>query len=99
MLVEEHIEQRGVRNPDVLRAMRQVPRHEFVPEHLRDEAYDDRPLSIGYGATSFKLMFRPFQIPVTKIITKEAVGGIGIITKAEPFQVLLTTRDGFLEPI
>jgi protein-L-isoaspartate(D-aspartate) O-methyltransferase len=51
MLVEEQIEQRGVRNPDVLRVMRTVPRHEFVPEHLRDEAYDDRPLSIGYGAT------------------------------------------------
>jgi protein-L-isoaspartate(D-aspartate) O-methyltransferase len=51
MLVEEHIEQRGVRNPEVLRAMRTVPRHEFVPEHLRDEAYNDHPLSIGYGAT------------------------------------------------
>lgn len=51
MLVEEHIEHRGVRNPDVLRAMRTVPRHEFVPEALRGEAYEDRPLSIGYGAT------------------------------------------------
>jgi protein-L-isoaspartate(D-aspartate) O-methyltransferase len=51
MLVEEHIEKRGVRNPDVLRVMRTVPRHEFVPEQFRAEAYDDRPLSIGHGAT------------------------------------------------
>jgi protein-L-isoaspartate(D-aspartate) O-methyltransferase len=51
MLVEEHIERRGVRNADVIRVMRAVPRHEFVPEQFRTEAYEDRPLSIGYGAT------------------------------------------------
>lgn len=51
MLVEEHIEKRGVRNPEVLRVMRTVPRHEFVPQEYRSEAYEDRPLSIGYGAT------------------------------------------------
>lgn len=51
MLVDEQIERRGVHNPEVLRAMRTVPRHEFVPEQFRDSAYDDRPLSIGYGAT------------------------------------------------
>ena len=51
MLVEEHIEKRGVRNPEVLRVMRAVPRHEFVPQQYRDDAYDDRPLSIGHGAT------------------------------------------------
>ena len=51
MLVEEHIEKRGVRNRDVLRVMRTVPRHEFVPEQFRSEAYEDRPLSIGYGVT------------------------------------------------
>lgn len=32
-------------------AMRAVPRHEFVPEERRDEAYRDRPLSIGHGQT------------------------------------------------
>jgi protein-L-isoaspartate(D-aspartate) O-methyltransferase len=51
MLVEDQIERRGVRNPEVLRAMRTVPRHEFVPAELRDNAYDDRPLGIGFGAT------------------------------------------------
>jgi protein-L-isoaspartate(D-aspartate) O-methyltransferase len=37
--------------PAVLAAMRQVPRHEFVPAGVRDAAYDNRPLSIGYGQT------------------------------------------------
>ena len=51
MLVEEHIEKRGIRNPEVLRVMRSTPRHEFVPPQFREEAYADRPLSIGHGAT------------------------------------------------
>jgi protein-L-isoaspartate(D-aspartate) O-methyltransferase len=36
---------------DVLNAMRQVPRHRFVPEAQRPDAYEDRPLPIGYGQT------------------------------------------------
>lgn len=51
MLVQEHIENRGVRNPKVLRVMRTVPRHEFVAEKDREFAYEDRPLGIGYGVT------------------------------------------------
>src|SRR5688500_10754468 len=51
MLVEEHIEKRGIRNPEVLRVIRIVPRHEFVPPGMREFAYEDRPLSIGHGAT------------------------------------------------
>jgi protein-L-isoaspartate(D-aspartate) O-methyltransferase len=51
MLTAEHIENRGIRNPDVLRVMRSVPRQEFVPPQLAAAAYDDRPLDIGYGAT------------------------------------------------
>jgi protein-L-isoaspartate(D-aspartate) O-methyltransferase len=35
----------------VLDAMRRVPRHAFVPVELRNLAYDDRPLPIGYGQT------------------------------------------------
>ncbi|MFZ4483413.1 MAG: protein-L-isoaspartate(D-aspartate) O-methyltransferase [Chthoniobacterales bacterium] len=51
MMVEEQIEARGVRDPATLTAMREVPRHEFVPLHLRDEAYSDYPLPIGHGQT------------------------------------------------
>lgn len=38
-------------DPAVLSVMRQVPRHEFVPDESRDEAYENRPLPIGYGQT------------------------------------------------
>lgn len=49
-LVEE-IEAQGVSNPDVLEAMRSVPRHEFVPQEYLDQAYQDHALPIGYGQT------------------------------------------------
>ena len=50
-MVEFQIAARGVRDPRVLDAMRDVPRHEFVPAALRDHAYDDYPLSIGHDQT------------------------------------------------
>jgi protein-L-isoaspartate(D-aspartate) O-methyltransferase len=40
-----------IQDPRVLRALRAVPRHRFVPPHLWDEAYEDGPLPIGYGQT------------------------------------------------
>jgi protein-L-isoaspartate(D-aspartate) O-methyltransferase len=50
-MVSRQIEARDVRDPRVLRAMRKVPRHLFVPEAERPHAYDDRPLPIGYRQT------------------------------------------------
>jgi protein-L-isoaspartate(D-aspartate) O-methyltransferase len=50
-MVEATIEARGVRDARVLEAMRQVPRHLFVPEDLRASAYLDGPLPIGEGQT------------------------------------------------
>ncbi|MFN3660471.1 MAG: protein-L-isoaspartate(D-aspartate) O-methyltransferase, partial [Brevinematales bacterium] len=45
------IEARGITDSSVLKAMASVPRHLFVPESLRGYAYEDHPLSIGYGQT------------------------------------------------
>jgi protein-L-isoaspartate(D-aspartate) O-methyltransferase len=50
-MVENQIRNRGVRDPEVLKAMKKVPRHLFVPEEYLDEAYNDYPLPIGYGQT------------------------------------------------
>ncbi|HET8946882.1 MAG TPA: protein-L-isoaspartate(D-aspartate) O-methyltransferase [Candidatus Polarisedimenticolia bacterium] len=50
-MVAEQIEARGVRTPEVLRALREVPRHLFVPEESREAAYNDGPLPIGHGQT------------------------------------------------
>lgn len=50
-MVRRQIAARGIRDPDVLGAMRTVPRHRFVPERYVDQAYEDHPLPIGYGQT------------------------------------------------
>ncbi|MEZ5126070.1 MAG: protein-L-isoaspartate(D-aspartate) O-methyltransferase [Thermoleophilia bacterium] len=50
-MVSEQIAARGVRDTDVLDAMRSVPRHLFVPSEFESRAYMDSPLSIGYGQT------------------------------------------------
>lgn len=50
-MVKSQIEARGVRDPRVLAAMRNVPRHWFVPASQASRAYTDRPLPIGHGQT------------------------------------------------
>jgi protein-L-isoaspartate(D-aspartate) O-methyltransferase len=50
-MLEEQIEARGISDPRVLAALREVPRHEFVPAAHRADAYADRPLPIGEGQT------------------------------------------------
>jgi protein-L-isoaspartate(D-aspartate) O-methyltransferase len=50
-MVKQQIEKRGVKDAAVLNAMRQVKRHLFVPPNSIPNAYDDRPLPIGYGQT------------------------------------------------
>jgi protein-L-isoaspartate(D-aspartate) O-methyltransferase len=50
-MVEKQIEARGITDPNVLAAMRRVPRHLFVSEALMDQAYSDFPLPIGEQQT------------------------------------------------
>ena len=50
-MVREQIMARGVHDPRVLEAMRQVPRHRFVLREYGDMAYSDGPLPIGQGQT------------------------------------------------
>ena len=51
LMTETQILARGVRDPLVLEAMAKVPRHLFLPAHLRGQAYADEPLPIGGGQT------------------------------------------------
>lgn len=50
-MVKRQIEARGVTDPKVLAAMLKVPRHFFVSDALRDQAYGDFPLPIGEQQT------------------------------------------------
>lgn len=51
MMVESQIISRGIRDKRVIDAFLKVPRERFVPEHLKEYAYEDGPLSIGKGQT------------------------------------------------
>lgn len=50
-MVERQIRRRGIDSPAILTAFRSVPREDFVPESLREFAYEDGPLPIGAGQT------------------------------------------------
>ena len=50
-MVNEQLRARDITSARVLEAMRTVPRHRFVPDAVRDRAYDDSPLPIGLGQT------------------------------------------------
>ena len=50
-MVADQLAARGIRDKRVLAAMRKVPRERFVDESMRDRAYEDSPLPIGYGQT------------------------------------------------
>lgn len=69
-LVRETIEARGIRDPNVIRAMLAVPRHRFVPPDLVAEAYEDRPLPIGHGQT----ISQPYVVALTAEIAGVAPG-------------------------
>lgn len=51
LMVERDIRLRGIKDTRVLDVMKKVPRHLFVDEGLRDQAYEDHPLPIGEGQT------------------------------------------------
>src|SRR3569832_1968776 len=50
-MVEKQLRSRDIRDERVLRAMREIPREEFVPPEFRGLAYRDEPCHIGYGQT------------------------------------------------
>jgi len=50
-MVDQQIMKRGISDSSVIEALRTVPRHLFVSLEKRWEAYEDHPLSIGYGQT------------------------------------------------
>jgi protein-L-isoaspartate(D-aspartate) O-methyltransferase len=57
-MVERQLRRRAIEDERVLEAMLRVPRELFVPAELRDRAYDDEALPIGYGAT----ISQPFMV-------------------------------------
>ncbi|MFA7403054.1 MAG: protein-L-isoaspartate(D-aspartate) O-methyltransferase [Pelobacteraceae bacterium] len=51
IMIRDHLIGRGIRDPAVLKAMREVPREEFIDALMLENAYDDHPLPITEGQT------------------------------------------------
>lgn len=77
LMVERQIGARGLAGERVLRAMERVPRHEFVPEPLRGEAYADYPLPIGFGQTISQPAIVAYMTEAADISAGEKVLEIG----------------------
>ncbi|MDX1984359.1 MAG: protein-L-isoaspartate(D-aspartate) O-methyltransferase [Bryobacteraceae bacterium] len=76
-MVAEQIEARGVRDARVLRAMRKIPRHQFVPPEMAPHAYQDRPLPIGHGQTISQPYIVAFMSEILEIRPEHQVLEIG----------------------
>jgi protein-L-isoaspartate(D-aspartate) O-methyltransferase len=88
-MVRDQIESRGVRNPAVLRAMLEVPRHLFVPPADQFQAYHDCPLPIGYGAT----ISQPFIVAyMTELLKAEKHHRILEIGTGSGYQAALLSQ-------
>ncbi len=68
---------RDIRDPRVLEAMRKVPRHLFMPENVRHQAYEDRPLPIGHGQTISQPFIVAFMSEKLEVDPGEKVLEIG----------------------
>jgi protein-L-isoaspartate(D-aspartate) O-methyltransferase len=84
LMVDSQLRARGISAPRVLDAMLRVPRHEFVPEPYRAQAYEDHPLPIADGQTISQpyivaLMLESLQLtPNDKVL--EVGTGSGYVT-------------------
>lgn len=76
-MVSEQLAGRGIRDARVLDAMRAVPREAFVPEYLRDSAYDDSPLPIGSGQTISQPHVVAYMIEALNVKAQEKVLEVG----------------------
>lgn len=76
-MVSEQIIRRGVSDTRVLAAMARVPRHEFVPASLKEEAYEDYPIPIGSGQTVSQPYIVAFMTEAARLPERARVLEIG----------------------
>ena len=93
-LVENDIAGAGIENEDVLRAMRTVPRHEFVPAEYLDQAYEDHPIPIGYGQT----ISQPFVVAwMTELLALQPGEKVLEIGTGSGYQAAVLAELGYVD--
>jgi protein-L-isoaspartate(D-aspartate) O-methyltransferase len=73
----ETLQQKGIRDLAVLRAIRMVPRHLFVPESVRHRAYDDAALPIGSSQTISQPWVQARYLELLSLTGRERVLEVG----------------------
>jgi protein-L-isoaspartate(D-aspartate) O-methyltransferase len=76
-MVENQIIRRGIKDKKVIDAFLKVPRDEFVPENLKEYAYEDSPLPIGEGQTISQPYIVALMTESLKLNGKEKILEIG----------------------
>src|SRR5258706_5277650 len=77
-MVDRQIVARGIRDTDVIEAMRTVPREAFVPESLSEFAYEDTPLPIEAGQTISQPYIVALMIEAAALRPEDRVLEIGV---------------------
>jgi protein-L-isoaspartate(D-aspartate) O-methyltransferase len=76
-MIQEQLVSRHIHNQRVLEAMRRVPRHMFVPDDMKQNAYDDRPLPIGKDQTISQPYMVALMVQALELTGSEKVLEIG----------------------
>ncbi len=76
-MVDRQIRARGIKDPMVLKAMKEIPRHYFIPDDNINLAYSDQPLPIGSGQTISQPYIVAFMSEQLQLTSKSRVLEIG----------------------
>jgi protein-L-isoaspartate(D-aspartate) O-methyltransferase len=90
-MVQKQLVQRDIVDPHVLKAMGEVPRHQFVEPEQQEAAYADKPLPIGYGQTISQPYIVAFMTQALKLPPDEATTVLEIGT-GSGYQAAILSR-------
>ncbi len=77
VMISNQLVARGIKDPATLIAMRKVPREQFVPENMKQYAYQDNPLHIGSGQTISQPYIVAFMTQILQLESRDKVLEIG----------------------
>ena len=76
-LLIERLQDRGIRDLEILRAFDTIHRHEFVPEAVRHRAYEDAPVPIGFGQTASQPSLQALYMQLLDLKSSDKVLEVG----------------------